>query len=151
MMMLRAESGDMMLRGGPAEDENDETDEGGAKSRYSAFRKASTCPFCREVGVNCGKVAAKCPNRPCNKCDRRHRLNRCKRVHCKHCFKEDHLSSKCPVKLREWSRASVERRREQRAREKHAASQQLTQQQLKQQQPPPPPPPQQQQQQQQQQ
>lgn len=92
------------------------------KSRYSAFRKASTCPFCAQIGVNCGRVAAKCPNRPCNKCGRRHRLNRCKRTHCKHCLKEDHLSSKCPVKLREWARASVARRREQRL--KNAAAQQ---------------------------
>jgi len=89
----------------------------GGRSRYSAFRKASTCPFCAEIGQNCGKVAAKCPNRPCSKCSRRHRLNRCKRTHCKHCLREDHLSSKCPIKLREWSRAAVERRRDQRRKE----------------------------------
>ncbi|GBG30693.1 Hypothetical Protein FCC1311_069132 [Hondaea fermentalgiana] len=81
------------------------------KSRYSAFRKASCCPFCKDIGLNCGKVAAKCPNRPCNRCGRRHRLNRCRKIGCKHC-PGDHLSSKCPIKIKQWARASVARRRE---------------------------------------
>jgi len=69
------------------------------KSRYSAFRKASSCPFCKEIGLNCGKVAAKCPNRPCNQCGRRHRLNRCRKMCCKACGSQDHSTGKCPTKL----------------------------------------------------
>ena len=53
---------------------------GETNCRYSAYRKASICPFCVQLGLNCGRVAAKCPNRPCSKCNRRHRLNRCKRA-----------------------------------------------------------------------
>lgn len=87
------------------------------KSRYSAYRKNSVCGFCAELGINCGKVAAKCPNRPCNQCGRRHRLNRCRKIGCKHC-PGDHLSSKCPIKIKQWARASVARRRERNLRGK---------------------------------
>jgi len=98
----------------PIEDDDAKT------SRYSAFRKASNCPYCKDIGENCGKVAAKCPNRPCNNCNRRHRLNRCRKIGCKHC-PGDHLSSKCPVKIKQWTQASAARRRDQRLSEKKNA------------------------------
>eukprot|EP00924_Labyrinthula_sp_SR-Ha-C_P013597 snap_masked-scaffold_5-processed-gene-7.38-mRNA-1 protein AED:1.00 eAED:1.00 QI:0/-1/0/0/-1/1/1/0/179 len=45
-------------------------------------KKKSPCQYCAELGVeSCGLFANKCPNRPCSKCTRRHRYNRCRKVY----------------------------------------------------------------------
>jgi len=46
--------------------------------QYTMKRKRSECHFCAELGLNCGLVAGKCPNRPCKTCKGRHRHGRCK-------------------------------------------------------------------------
>jgi len=47
---------------------------------YTMLRKRSTCHFCYSLGENCGLVAGKCPNRPCDSCNGRHRHGRCKKA-----------------------------------------------------------------------
>lgn len=48
------------------------------RRQFTIRRKRSTCHYCMEIGQNCGIVAGKCPNRPCDKCNSRHRHGRCR-------------------------------------------------------------------------
>lgn len=49
------------------------------RGHSTAWRRKSKCHYCEPLGQNCGLVAGKCPNRPCNRCNQRHRLGRCRR------------------------------------------------------------------------
>mmetsp|Transcript_7659 Transcript_7659/g.14051 ORF Transcript_7659/g.14051 Transcript_7659/m.14051 type:complete len:566 (+) Transcript_7659:3-1700(+) len=49
------------------------------KTQSTARRRRSSCHYCRVLNQNCGLVAGKCPNRPCDICNGRHRLGRCKK------------------------------------------------------------------------
>eukprot|EP00516_Mucochytrium_quahogii_P009809 CAMPEP_0203774244 /NCGR_PEP_ID=MMETSP0099_2-20121227/5182_1 /ASSEMBLY_ACC=CAM_ASM_000209 /TAXON_ID=96639 /ORGANISM=" , Strain NY0313808BC1" /LENGTH=260 /DNA_ID=CAMNT_0050672317 /DNA_START=818 /DNA_END=1601 /DNA_ORIENTATION=+ len=49
------------------------------KVSSTAQRRKSNCHYCEPLGENCGLVAGKCPNRPCDICNDRHRLGRCRK------------------------------------------------------------------------
>jgi hypothetical protein len=65
----------------PNASESPSNSAGGDEGKNSARRRKTKCHYCQSMsdGADCGLVAGKCPNRPCDSCGGRHRLGRCRK------------------------------------------------------------------------